>query len=88
MSTHAYPVRVDAALDDHLTIHGERREEKRDAQHSEFHYGAFSRSVQLPRGTDPTQVSATYRDGILEVSFPTASATTEQKSIPVKRDGE
>ena len=74
--------------DDYLTIHGERREERRDAQHSEFHYGAFSRSVQLPRGTDPTQVSATYRDGILEVSFPTASATTEPKSIPVKRDGE
>jgi len=74
--------------DDYLTIHGERREEQRDAQHSEFHYGAFSRSVRLPRGTDPSEVSATYKDGILEVSFPTTSASTEPKSIPVKRDGE
>jgi HSP20 family molecular chaperone IbpA len=74
--------------DDYLTIHGERREEKRDAGHSEFHYGAFARSVRLPRGTDASEVSATYKDGILEVSFPAASASTEPRSIPVKRDGE
>ena len=74
--------------DDYLTIHGERREEKHDTEHSEFHYGSFSRSVRLPRGTDPSQVSATYKDGILEVSFPTTSASAEAKSIPVKRDGE
>ena len=74
--------------DDYLTIHGERREETRDAQHSEFHYGSFSRTVQLPRGTDPSEVTATYKDGILEVSFPSTSASTEPKSIPVKRDGE
>lgn len=71
--------------DDYLTIKGERREEKRDTQHSEFHYGAFARSVRLPQGTDPTDVTATYRDGILEVSFPTAAATVEPTPIPVQR---
>lgn len=71
--------------DDYLTIKGERREEKRDTQHSEFHYGAFARSVRLPQGTDPTDVTATYRDGILEVSFPTTSAAAAPKSIPVQR---
>lgn len=69
---------------DYLTIKGERREEKRDTQHSEFHYGAFARSVRLPQGTDPSDVTATYRDGILEVSFPTTSASAEPKSIPVQ----
>jgi HSP20 family protein len=70
---------------DYLTIKGERREEKRDTQHSEFHYGAFARSVRLPHGTDPTDVTATYRDGILEVSFPTTSPGSEPRSIPVQR---
>ena len=71
--------------DDYLTIKGERREEKRDTQHSEFHYGAFARSVRLPQGTDPTDVTATSRDGILEVSFPATSAAAAPKSIPVQR---
>src|SRR6476661_2144739 len=71
--------------DDYLTIKGERREEKRDTQHSEFHYGAFARSVRLPRGTDPSAVTATYRDGILEVSFPTTTASAEPTPIPVQR---
>jgi HSP20 family molecular chaperone IbpA len=70
---------------DYLTIKGERREEKRDAQHSEFHYGSFARSVRLPQGTNPEDVTATYRDGILEVRFPTTSASSEPKSIPVQR---
>ncbi len=73
---------------DFLTIHGERREEKRDTQHSEFHYGSFSRSVRLPQGTDPSQVHATYRDGILEVTFPTTSTAAEPTTIPVERHGE
>jgi HSP20 family molecular chaperone IbpA len=71
--------------DDYLTIKGERREEKRDTQHSEFHYGAFARTVRLPQGTDPSDVTATYRDGILEVSFPSTSAAAAPKSIPVQR---
>jgi HSP20 family molecular chaperone IbpA len=71
--------------DDYLTIRGERREEQHDTRHSEFHYGAFARTVRLPPATDPTAVSATYRDGILEVSFPTASSGSEPTAIPVQR---
>jgi len=71
--------------DDQLTIKGERREEEHDTRHSEFHYGAFARSVRLPRGTDPSAVTATYRDGILEVSFPTTTASAEPTPIPVQR---
>jgi len=73
---------------DFLTIRGERREEKKDQQHSEFHYGLFSRSVRLPTGTDPAEVTATYRNGILEVRFPTTGAAAQPTRIPVDRDGD
>ncbi len=41
--------------------------------------------MRLPRGTDPSAVTATYRDGILEVSFPTTTASAEPTPIPVQR---
>jgi HSP20 family protein len=53
-----------------LTIKAERREEKREGRRSEFRYGSFTRSVTLPSGADEENVSATYKDGILEVRIP------------------
>lgn len=69
---------------DYLTIHGERREEKQDKNHSEFRYGAFTRSLRMPHGFDPSSVSATYQDGVLEVTVPMAEESTPTH-IPVKR---
>lgn len=71
--------------DDFLTIAAERREEKHDRQHSEFRYGAFSRTVRLPQHTDPDEVSATYKDGILEVHFPVSRPSSGPRPIPVQR---
>ena len=51
-----------------LTIRGERREEVKEDQRSEFYYGSFVRTLSLPSGADPEAVDAVYRDGILEVS--------------------
>lgn len=71
---------------DRLIIHGERHEEKKDKNHQEFHYGAFSRSVPMPRGLDPAQIRATYEDGVLEVRVPVAEqADTPPVKIPVQR---
>lgn len=70
-----------------LTIHGERREEHRDNGRSEFSYGAFSRSVALPNGADEDDVTATYQDGILEVSIKVHQAKPEAKRIPVGKPG-
>jgi HSP20 family protein len=50
-----------------LTIKAEKREEKKEGGRSEFRYGAFTRSTTLPTGADQDDVTATYRDGILEV---------------------
>jgi HSP20 family protein len=62
---------VEITVDDGvLTVKAERREEKKEGGRSEFRYGSFSRSVSLPAGADEDNVSATYRDGILEVRTP------------------
>ncbi len=56
-----------------LTIKGERKLEKNDgtAWHRvERVYGNFSRSFTLPRTVDPEKISASYREGILEIDVP------------------
>jgi HSP20 family molecular chaperone IbpA len=53
-----------------LTIHAERREEKKEDRHSEFKYGSLTRSVTLPEGADPGNITASYDQGILKVTVP------------------
>lgn len=72
---------------DMLVIRGERREEKKDKNHKEFHYGAFSRSVPLPSGVKAEDITATYIDGVLEVRVPAHTETTTPVTIPVQRKG-
>ena len=72
-----------------LTIQAERRQQARSENehgyHSEFHYGSFARSVQLPAGATEDDVKATYRDGILEIRFPVDREQAEARKIPVTR---
>jgi HSP20 family protein len=57
-----------------LTVSGERREQhetKREGYYRiERANGAFSRSLTLPEGVDADQISATFKDGVLEVQIP------------------
>jgi HSP20 family protein len=57
-----------------LTISGERRaehEERGEGFHRvERSFGAFSRSLSLPNGVDPSRVAADFNDGVLEVRIP------------------
>ncbi len=68
-----------------LTIRGERREETKDDQRSEFYYGSFTRTLSLPSGADPDRVTAEYRDGILEVTLPMPEPATEPTHVPITR---
>jgi HSP20 family protein len=66
---------VDITVKDHvLSITAERREEEksedREYVRRELRYGAFTRSIELPRGATEADVKATYKDGILEVRVP------------------
>ncbi|HEX5087227.1 MAG TPA: Hsp20/alpha crystallin family protein [Nocardioides sp.] len=74
-----------------LHLSAERREhtedERPDGFRSEFHYGRMTRNLRLPEGTSEADVTATYKDGILEVRLPApkeAPAPTGTK-IPVIR---
>jgi HSP20 family protein len=53
-----------------LTIRAERKEEKQTKHRTEFRYGMFQRSVQLPQNADGEKVRAHYKDGILEITVP------------------
>jgi len=72
-----------------LTVKAERRKEetkKTDGSfRSEFHYGSFQRAVLVPKGTSATDVTATYRDGILEIQVPVPSGPPPVEKIAVTR---
>jgi len=68
-----------------LTIKGERREEHKGAERSDFHYGSFIRSIALPNGTDDKSVHATYKDGILEVKVLLQSVESKMTKVKVDR---
>jgi len=62
---------------DRLTVRGERRHFNEHLSDDTFYhveraYGKFERVVQLPMPVQTAQVTATYRDGVLEVKLPKA----------------
>jgi HSP20 family molecular chaperone IbpA len=67
-----------------LTIRAERKEETQTKHRTEFRYGMFERSVQLPEAADGDKVRATYKDGILEVTVP-LKAQVEPKKIAITK---
>lgn len=72
-----------------LTIRGERKLDK-NGDGTTWHrvertYGNFVRSFTLPRTVDAEKISATYRDGILEIEVPKKEeAKPKQIRIAVK----
>ncbi len=69
-----------------LTLKGERRFEnevpREQYQRAERFYGGFSRSFTIPSTVDSTQISATYKDGVLTVRLP-QRAEAKPKQITV-----
>lgn len=70
---------------DMLSIRGERREETKEKNRREFHYGSFRRTLALPRGADPEKITASYSDGVLEVRVPMATEEPPTVKIPIQR---
>ena len=64
---------------DGLAIEGERTREAEDKKNdwftSERTYGHFYRLVPLPDGVNYKEVSATFKNGVLEVTVPLPAAT-------------
>ena len=57
-----------------LTISGERKAEHETKEEGYYRveraFGSFSRSLTLPKGVNPDQVSASFDRGVLEVRIP------------------
>lgn len=76
--------------DDGLVIHGEtkfeREEENEGVYHSERRYGRFYRFIPLPENIDVDQISANYRNGVLEISLPKPAQQKNRKQIQVQTE--
>jgi HSP20 family protein len=67
-----------------LTIYAERWRQDDEPHRTEFRYGPLTRSVRLPARVDAQDITARYRKGILEVSFPMPTAKPEGSRIPIE----
>jgi HSP20 family protein len=77
---------IDITLEgDTLTIKGERKKEEEvkdeDFYRSERTYGAFSRSIELPVAVQSDKVTASFKNGVVEIRLP---KTEEAKKNVVK----
>lgn len=65
---------IDVSLENNLlSISGERKQED-ETENVKYHrvesrYGSFTRTIQLPDNVDNDSVSATYSDGVLNISI-------------------
>ena len=61
-------------VDGVLHIEAERRAEEKTEEkgyvRQELRYGSFTRTLPLPQGVSEADITATYKDGILEVRVP------------------
>jgi HSP20 family protein len=66
-----------------LTISAEREKNEEVAEDNyyrvERRFGSYSRAVGLPQGIDEAKISASYRDGVLEVRVPKPEAAKPRK---------
>jgi HSP20 family molecular chaperone IbpA len=70
---------------DTLTLRAERTERTEGKHRSEFRYGTFTRTVRFPTALRTEQTRATYADGVLTVTIPTAEEKAAAKTVKVER---
>ncbi len=75
-----------------LTIWGERVGEP-DEETTSFYvrerrYGTCRRTIDLPEGIERSSISATFRDGLLEVTIAGCATARDPESIEVKTAGD
>jgi len=66
---------VDISVENNtLTLRGERKREmefeEKDAYRLERLFGVFTRSFMLPKTVDSARISASYKNGVLELTIP------------------
>jgi HSP20 family protein len=71
-----------------LVVWGERTEAPDENGDVEFYvrerrYGSFSRTINFPEGIDTSRISATFEDGLLEITVRGAAARQDVEEIPI-----
>jgi HSP20 family protein len=73
---------------DVLTIKVEKEASTEESQEKylrrEFNYTQFSRSFQLPKSVDQTQITAKYENGVLSVSLPKRKEEMEKAAREIE----
>ena len=71
-----------------LRISAERKEEKEDSAERytrrEFGYASFQRTMKLPENVDEAKISATSKNGVLNIKLPKTEVTETVKTIEIK----
>jgi HSP20 family protein len=75
---------VDISIENNtLVLSGERKREaefdERDAYRLERSFGVFTRSFILPITVDCARISASYKNGVLELTLPKAEQAKQRK---------
>ena len=84
-------IRIDTH-DNNLTVHGEKRTEREEKGKtyffSERSFGAFQRSFRLPPDVEADRITAEFKDGVLTIRAPKASAKPDAlRRIEITRHG-
>jgi HSP20 family protein len=79
---------------DQLIVQGERRSSHEEGEqgsgfyHTERSYGSFYRSIPLPEGVDSQTADASFRDGVLDVTFDAPRSPQKQsRQIEIREGG-
>jgi HSP20 family protein len=64
--------------------HQEERKEEQGYVRRELRYGSLSRSLPIPEGVNEGDITATYKDGVLEIRVPEPERERGQK-IPISK---
>ena len=77
---------------DMLTISGERKDEKEEKREgyyrSERSYGSFYREIPLPEGAKTEDATATFRNGVLEITMRVPKVETSTRKLEIKEPTE
>lgn len=78
--------------DEALSISGERKEEKEEKREgfyrSERSYGTFYRQIPLPPGVDADKATATFNNGVLEVTIQVPKSESRGRKLEIKEGQE
>jgi HSP20 family protein len=72
----------------HIAVQREEKSEQKSkaGYRSEFRYGRSVRSVALPAGAKEEDITATYKDGVLEVRAPAPEVVTGETTKKIRID--